>query len=66
MTTKKITYQKAVEEIEDILSKIENEELDVDELSDQVKKVSTLIKICKEKLFKTQEEVERILDEIDE
>ena len=66
MTTKKITYQKAVEEIEDILSKIENEELDVDELSDQVKRVSTLIKICKEKLFKTQEEVERILDEIDE
>ena len=66
MTTKKITYQKAVEEIEDILSKIENEELDVDELSDQVKRVSTLIKICKEKLFKTQEEVEKILDEIDE
>ncbi len=66
MTKKKLSYQEAVEEIEDILSKIENEELDVDELSDQVKRVSSLIKICKEKLFKTQEEVERILDEIDE
>jgi len=66
MTKKKISYREAVEEIEDILSKIENEELDVDELSDQVKRVSSLIKICKEKLFKTQEEVEQILDKIDE
>jgi exodeoxyribonuclease VII small subunit len=64
--TKKISYKEAVAEIEDILSKIENEELDVDELSDKVKRVSSLIKICKQKLFKTEEEVERILDEIDE
>ena len=66
MTKKKLTYSEAVEEIEDILSKIENEELDVDELSDQVKRVSSLIKLCKEKLFKTQKEVEQILEEIDE
>jgi exodeoxyribonuclease VII small subunit len=66
MTKKKLTYNEAVEEIEDILSKIENEELDVDELSDQVKRVSSLIKLCKEKLFKTQKEVEQILEEIDE
>jgi len=66
MTKKKLTYSEAVEEIEDILSKIENEELDVDELSDQVKRVSSLIKLCKEKLFKTQKEVEQILEEIEE
>jgi exodeoxyribonuclease VII small subunit len=66
MTKKKLTYSEAVEEIEEILSKIENEELDVDELSDQVKRVSYLIKLCKEKLFKTQHEVEQILDEIDD
>ena len=66
MTKKKLTYSEAVEEIEDILSKIENEELDVDELSDQVKRVSSLIKLCKEKLFKTQKEVEQILEKIDE
>ena len=64
--TKKISYKEAVAEIEDILSKIENEELDVDELSEKVKRVSSLIKICKEKLFKTEEEVEKILNEIDE
>lgn len=66
MTKKKISYQEAVDEIEEILSQIENEELDVDELSEKVKRVSTLIKFCKEKLFKTEEEVEKILNEIDE
>ena len=66
MTKKKISYQKAIEEIEDILSKIENEELDVDDLSEKVKRVHTLIKFCKEKLFKTEEEVEKILNDIDE
>lgn len=66
MTKKKISYQEAIEEVEDILSRIENEELDVDDLSEKVKRVHTLIKFCKEKLFKTEEEVEKILNDIDE
>jgi len=66
MTKKKISYQEAIEEVEDILAKIENEELDVDDLSDKVKRVHPLIKICKEKLFKTEEEVDKILNDIDE
>ena len=66
MATKKITYQEAVNEIDEILEKIENEELDIDELSDQVKKVSSLIKLCKDKLHKTEVEVENILKEMDE
>jgi len=65
MSKKKLTYQDAIDQINDILAKIENEELDVDELADNVKKVSTLIKFCKDKLHKTEEEVEKILDEMD-
>jgi len=64
MTKKKISYQEAIEEVEDILSKIENEELDVDDLSEKVKRVHYLIKFCKEKLFKTEEDVEKILNDI--
>ena len=66
MATKKMTYQDAVNEIDEILEKIENEELDVDELSTKVKRVSTLIKLCKDKLHKTEEEVENILKEMEE
>lgn len=66
MTKKKISYKDAIEEIEEILLQIENEELDVDDLSEKVKRVSSLIKICKDKLHKTEEEVENILKEMDE
>lgn len=66
MAAKKMTYQEAVNEIDEILEKIENEELDVDELSTKVKRVSTLIKMCKDKLHKTEEEVKNILKEMEE
>lgn len=66
MTTKKVTYSEAILEIEAILEKIENEELDVDELAEKVKRVSTLLKICKGKLTKTNEQVEQILKEMEE
>ncbi|MGQ7870514.1 exodeoxyribonuclease VII small subunit [uncultured Sunxiuqinia sp.] len=66
MATKKPSYQEAVNEIDEILAKIENEELDVDQLSTQVKRVSSLIKLCKDKLHKTEEEVENILKEMED
>jgi exodeoxyribonuclease VII small subunit len=62
---KQIKYGEAVEEIESILNKIENEELDVDDLTAKVKRVSELLAICKEKLHSTEEEVEKILKDID-
>ncbi|MBU0763934.1 MAG: exodeoxyribonuclease VII small subunit [Bacteroidetes bacterium] len=64
MSKKKITYSEAIEEIEDILARIEEDELDVDELSEKVKRISYLIRICKEKLHKTEKEVEKILEEM--
>lgn len=66
MNHKKLTYREAVAEIDEILERIEQEELDVDELSEKVKRVSVLIRFCKEKLHKTGEEVENILKEMEE
>ncbi|MEL7588661.1 MAG: exodeoxyribonuclease VII small subunit [Prolixibacteraceae bacterium] len=66
MNPKKMTYKEAVAEIDEILEKIEQEELDVDELSEKVKRVSVLIRFCKEKLHKTGAEVENILKEMEE
>ena len=66
MAVKKMTYNEAITEIEEILEKIENEELDVDELAEKVKRVSTLLKICKDKLYKTNEQVEQILKEMED
>ncbi len=66
MANKKISYVEAVKEMEEILSLIERNELDVDQLSEKVQRVSVLLKMCKEKLHKTETEVENILKEIEE
>lgn len=66
MVSKKISYNEAMAEIEEILDKIENEELDVDELAEKVKRVSSLLKTCKDKLTQTNEQVEQILKEMED
>lgn len=65
MTQKKHTYKEAFSELENILTKLENNELDVDELTENVKKASELIKFCKAKLFDTEAEVEKIINELE-
>ena len=66
MAAKKVSYSEAMAEIEEILEKIENEELDVDELAEKVKRVSVLLKTSKDKLTKTNEQVEQILKEMED
>ncbi len=63
---KDLKYGDAINELEEILERIENEELDVDELSSTVKRVSLLVKFCRDKLYKTETEVEKILSDMEE
>ena len=60
----KMTYADAKKELEQIVSAIESGELDVDALTDKVKRASLLITFCKEKLTKTDKELQKILDDI--
>jgi exodeoxyribonuclease VII small subunit len=66
MAKKILSYAEAIAEIEEIVEKIENNELDVDELAQNVKKVAELVKLCKAKLRSTEEEVEKILKDFDD
>ena len=66
MSTKKFNYKKALEEIEEIVAKIESEEVDVDELSALVKKAAELIKQCKTRLRNTGNELEEIIDNLED
>ena len=61
MTKKESNYRKSIEEIETILAKIESGETDIDDLAAQIKRASTLLQECKEKLFHTEQEVEKIM-----
>lgn len=65
MTKEKISYSDAVAEIESILEKIEAGSLNVDELADKVSRVSDLLKVCRDKLHKTEAQIDQILKEGD-
>lgn len=60
----KISYTQAIQELEKIVSEIEQGEITIDILSEKVKRASELIRICKEKLMATEEDVSKILKEI--
>jgi exodeoxyribonuclease VII small subunit len=62
--TKQLTYSQALTELEEILNEIESEEINVDLLAEKVKRASYLIKFCKGKLRNTEEEVKKVLSEI--
>ena len=65
MTKKEETYNEAVEKLRKIVADIENGDLDVDVLSEKVKEATRLIKLCKEKLYKVDEEVKKVLEELE-
>ena len=60
-----INYTEAFEELQTIVSEIEQGEISVDELSEKVKRAAFLIKICKSKLATTEADVNQILKELD-
>ena len=63
--TGKINYVEAFQELQVIVTEIEQGEISVDELSEKVKRASELIKICKLKLTRTEEDVNKILKDLD-
>ena len=65
MAKKEETYNEAIEKLHKIVAEIENGDLDVDILSEKVKEATRLIKLCKEKLYKVDEEVKKVLEELD-
>ena len=64
MAKKEFSFNDAVKEIEKILQTIETGNLDVDKLSDEVKKASELIKQCQKKLRTTEEEINNIFKDL--
>ena len=60
---KEIKYEAALAESQTIVNKMENDELDIDQMSEQLKRAQELIKLCKDKLTKTDEEIKKILAE---
>lgn len=61
MATKKFSYNKSIEEIEEILQELETKNIDIDQLTDRIKKALDLLSQCKTKLQTTENEVLKLL-----
>lgn len=62
--TKKITYTQAFEELQAIVAEMENAEIGIDLLDARIKRAAELLKICKDKLYKTEKNVQDALEDI--
>lgn len=59
-----LNYTEAFTELQKIVTEIESGNISVDELALKVKKATELIKICRKKLYATEEDVNKILEEL--
>ena len=64
MAKKAESYNEAIDKLRRIVADIERGDLDVDCLLDNVKE-ARLIKLCKDKLYKVDEEVKKVLEELE-
>ncbi len=63
MAKKEIGYEEAMTRVEEILGRIQREEVTVDELADEVGRATELIAACKARLLKAEAEVNKMLGE---
>ena len=54
-------YEEAMHKLQEIVRKMENDELDIDQMAEQLKRAQELIRLCRDKLTKTDEEIRNLL-----
>jgi len=66
MTKQKLTYTEAVAELETILADLEsNSEVNMDLIAEKVKRAAVLMDFCKKQLHELDEELEKMMADLD-
>ena len=60
---KKMTYAEAMARLEEIMGKIQGGKIDIDELAGMLKEAQELVKFCREKIYKVDEEIKSLTEE---
>jgi len=63
MIQKQMKYEEAVSRLEEIVKKMENDELDIDQMAQQLKEAQQLIRLCKDRLTKVDADIKAVMDE---
>ena len=59
----KMTYSEAMMRLEEITAKIQGDKVDIDELAGLLKEAQELVKFCREKIYKVDEEIKALTEE---
>ena len=59
-------YKNSMDRLESILTRIDNSEMGIDELSDQVKEATELLRKCRQILLKTEQNVQEALNSLED
>ena len=59
----KLTYSKAFDELETILTEMQSDSVPIDKLSQKVIRTRELLKFCKEQLRRAQKEIDELEEE---
>lgn len=57
----KITYAKAIERLNEIMQQMEDEQLDIDSLTDTIKEAKKLLEFCKQRLYEVDKDIKDII-----
>ena len=62
MQNKKMTYEQAIDRLEQLAQQMEQGEVPIDEMVTRLREAQALIKQCRQQLTKADEQVRQILD----
>ncbi|MDE6207697.1 MAG: exodeoxyribonuclease VII small subunit [Muribaculaceae bacterium] len=65
MEDENISYNAALRELESILAELRGNNCDIDTLAARVKRATALINICRSRLTRTEDELTKVLAELD-
>ena len=61
MVNYELKYEAALKQLEETVERMERGEMNLDDMGKEIKKAQELIKVCKDKLTKTEEEINAII-----
>lgn len=64
--TEELRFGEALEELEAILRRVEEEEIDVDSLAEELRRAAELLEVCRGKIKKAEVEVTQIVQSLED
>ncbi len=66
MEKREQTYEQAMKRLEEIVKAIDGGKLGIDSLSEYLKEAQALIQFCREKLYQTDQDIQKLLNPDDQ